>query len=247
MSKLHELLAVETDLESTYKKVLEEAMVTFTKKADHFMGTHKELVMFDESKQNENLTEHKEMVTTVDDKLDYVKDFIVQYFDAVLQKEKTNQVAVADLVVDGVVLAPALPATFLLGMETKLRAVRLMYEQAPTLPPGQKWEEDKDTGKGIYKTKLDDKLKTAKTFQHKVLVAPTDKHPAQVEKWEESVPVGRYITTAQYGMLTPAKKSHLIGQVDKLIQACKKARQRANCADVVNAEIGKSIIDYINS
>jgi hypothetical protein len=247
MSKLHELLAVETDLESTYKKVLEEAIVTFTKKADHFMGTHKVLTMFDESKQNENLTEHKEMVTTVDSKLDYVKDFIIQYFDAILQKEKTNQIATADLVVDGVVLAKALPATFLLGMETKLKSVRTMYEHTPTLPPGQKWEEDKEAGKGIYKTTLDDKLKTAKTFQHKVLVAPTDKHPAQVEKWEESIPVGRYVTTAQYGMLTPARKSHLIGQIDKLIQACKKARQRANCAEVEKVEIGKSIIDYINS
>ncbi len=247
MSKLHELLAVETDVESTYKKVVDEAINTFIKKTDHFIGTHRELSMFDESKQNENITEHKERVTTVKEKLDYVKDFAVRFFDVVLQKEKTNQLATADLIVDGKTLATNLPATFLLGMETKLRTVRNLYENAPTLPPGMKWERDNEAGDGVYRTVLDDKLKTAKSFMHKVLIAPTDKHPAQIEKWEEQIPVGRYKSTAEYGMLTPAEKSQLIGKIDKLIQACKQARQRANCVDIVSEEIGKTIFEFINS
>lgn len=245
--KLHELLAVESDVESTYKKVVDEAIVTFTKRTDHFMGQHKDLKMFADDKQNENLSEHKELVTTVGSKLDYVKDYITRYLDVVLQKEKTNQAAAADLIVDGKVLAKDLPATFLLGMETKLKRVREMYEAVPTLPPGVKWTEDAQLGKGIFTATLDDKLKTAKTFQHKILVPPTDKHPAQIEKWEEQIPVGRYITTVQYGMLTPAKKSDYIGKIDKLIQACKSARQRANCEEIKHAEIGKNIMDFINS
>lgn len=247
MSKLHELLAVENDVESTYKKVVEEAKVTFTKKVDHFSGSHRALKMFDESKQNENIDENKEMVTTVGKKLAYVKDYAVKYFDVVLQKEKTNQMAKADLVVDGITITADLPATFLLGMETKLKAIRDLYESTPTLTPGYKWELDTNAGEGVFVTSLNDKLKTAKTFQHKILVQPTDKHPAQVEKWEEQIPVGKFSETIQSGMLTPAQKSKYIGKIDKLIQACKQARQRANNVEVINEQIGEKLMDYINS
>lgn len=248
MGKLHELLAVESDLEGVFKKVVEEGIHTLSKKPDHFLASQKKLEMFDENKQNENSEERKEMVTTVLDKLDYIAGFTVTYFDAVYQKERTNQLATADLVVDGVTLAAKLPATFLLGMETKLKRVREIYESIPTLAPGIKWEEDPTLGKGVYKAVYPDvKLRTAKTFQHKILVQPTDKHPAQIEKWEEQIPVGKYTTTTQCSMLSPAKKSVFLGKIDRLIQGCKQARQRANSTEVEKAEIGKTLIDFINS
>jgi len=246
--KLHELLAVEGDLEGTFKRIVEEAIHTLSGKPDHFRAIQKKLEMFDAAKSQENLEERKEMVTTVLDKLDYVAEHSIRYFDAVLQKELTNQNAEADLIVDGVTIATSVPATFLLGMETKLKRVREIYEAAPTLDPGIKWDETPTLGNGVYSASYPDiKLKTAKTFQHKILVAPTDKHPAQIEKWEEQIPVGKYTTTTQSSMLSPAKKSEFIGRVDKLIQACKQARQRANCQTVVGGDIGKKLFDFINS
>jgi hypothetical protein len=247
MSKLHEVLAVEGDLEGIYKKILEETKVTFTKKADHFFGHLKKLEMFNEDAKNEEMEDHKEMVTTVKEKLDYAAGPIIRYFDAVLQKEKTNQRATEDLVVDDITIATGVPATFLLGLETKLKHVRAMYEAIPTLPPGNTWEEAEDLGSGVFKLKHpDEKLKTAKTFMHKVLYEATDKHPAQIEKWEEQRPVGRYTTDTWTGMLSPAEKSILLGRIDKLLQSVKKARQRANTAKVVESTIGKEIFDYIN-
>jgi hypothetical protein len=246
--KLHELLAVEGDLEGTFKRIVEEAINTLAKKPDHFIAMQKKLEMFDDEKKQENLEERKEMVTTVLAKMDYVAEHSIRYFDAVYQKEKTNQKAVADLVVDGNILATNIPATFLLGMETKLKRVRELYESAPTLQPGIKWDEDSNLGIGVYSAVFPDiKLKTAKTFQHKILVAPTDKHPAQIEKWEEQIPVGKYTTTTQCSMLTPLKKSIFLGKIDKLIQACKQARQRANTQEVEVVSIGKQLFDYINS
>jgi len=248
MGKLHELLAVEGDLEGTFKRIVDETIHTLSGKPDHFVAIQKKLEMFDEAKAQENLEERKEMVTTVLDKLDYMAGHSIRYFDAVLQKEKTNQLAKADLIVDGVTIASNVPATFLLGMETKLKRIREIYEASPTLQPGIKWEPLEFLGRGVYSASFPDvKLKTAKTFQHKILIQPTDKHPAQIEKWEEQVPVGKYTVSTQSSMLTPAKKSELIGKVDKLIQACKKARQRANCEEVIQAEIGQVIFDFINS
>jgi hypothetical protein len=247
MGKLHELLAVEADLEGAYKRIIEEALVTFTKKPDHFLGQDKILEMFDEDRKKENTTEHKEMVTTVPDKLNYVMEHVIRFYDALYQKELANTNAKADLIVDGETIATDLPATFLLGMENKLKFLRASYEGIPTLAPGIKWVLDEKLGKGVYvSANPNEVFKTAKVFKHQVLVPPTDKHPAQIEKWEEQVPVGKYTTTTSCSMLTPARKSELIGRIDSLIQACKKARQKANCTEVADVSIAKKMMDYIN-
>ena len=254
MAKLHELLAVEGDLEGSYKKIIEEAKTTFSKRADHFFGFHRKCEMYDES-ATAPPDEYKEMDTTVQDKLNYTQDFIVRYFDAVLQKEQTNQEAKADLIVDGEVISTDLPATFLLGLESRLKAVRSMYETLPTLPPGVKWEKDPTRGKDIWVTAHPEKKpKTAKTFQHKVLVPaqfPKEGEggqslPAQIEKWEETITVGMYVKTVWSGMVTPAQKSDYLSRIDKLIRATKKARQRANSTQVIKRTIGEKLFNFIN-
>lgn len=246
MGKLHELLAVEGDLQGTAKKLMEEATKTFGK-PEHFIGQHRKLQMFDASQQSQVVAdEYKEMVTTVPAKLAYLSEAVAKYFDAVLQKEMTNQVANADLVVNGVTIATGIPATFLLGMESRLRELRQVIEAAPTLAPGVAWELDTTLGKGVYRQKnAEEKLKTAKTFMHKVLYEATDKHAAQIEKWEEQVPVGKYITNVTSGMFSPADKSAVLGRLDTLIQSVKKARMKANMVDTVDATIGQKLFDFI--
>lgn len=246
MSKLHELLAVEGDKAGIAKKLSEETISTF-KKPEHFIGQHRHLDMFDASEQSKVVAdEYKEMVTTVVKKLDYFSKAMIDYFDVVLQKEKTNQVAMADLVVDGITICKEVPATFLLGMESKLKELRTVFESAPTLAPGVAWEKDETQGVGVYRMKnADEKVKTAKTFMHKVLYEATDKHPAQIEKWEEQVAVGKYITNTTCGMLSPAEKSIYLGRIDKLIQAVKKARMQANMVGVQPVTCGDEIFKYI--
>ena len=255
--KLHELLAVEGDLEGIYKKILDETLSTFSKKATHFLGMEKTCRIFDEKKQDETPPPQRlEMVTTVKEKLDYTSRHVIRYLDAVLQKEVTNQLARADLEVDGVVLGSSLPATFLLGLETKLKNIRKVYDAIPTLPPAIKWEKDEGLGEGVYRrTHPEKQFKTAKTFQHKVLVAaqfPKEGEggtslPAQIEKWEENQNVGEYTTEQWSGMLSPTEKSQIIGKIDKVIRAVKKARQRANSTEVQKVTIGKKIFDFIGS
>jgi hypothetical protein len=246
MSKLHELLAVEGDLHGIAKKMMDETIKTFGK-PEHFQGYHKHLEMFNEEEQGKVVAdEYKEMVTTVPDKLEYLGKSVANYFDAVLQKEATNQNAKADLVIDGVVIGTDVPATFLLGLENKMKELRNVLEAAPTLPPGNAWEKDETLGNGVYRlVNPVVTMKTAKQIQHKVLYQATDKHPAQIEKWDEQVNVGKYITNVQNGMLSPADKSRILGKCDKLIQAVKKARMQANNTDVVSATIGEKIFDFI--
>jgi len=247
MGKLHELLAVEGDLQGTAKKLAEEAIKTFSK-PNHFLSSHQHVAMFEAEKQDKVVADvYQEMDTTVAAKLDYLSEAVAKYFDAVLQKEMTNQKAVADLVIGGATIGNNIPATFLLGMETKLRELRQVYEAIPTLAPGIPWELDETLGKGVYRMKhADEKIKTAKTFQFRVLYEATDKHPAQIEKWEDQVPVGKIITNVTSGMLSPADKSALLGRLDRMIQAVKRARTKANMVDAVEESIGARMFCYIN-
>jgi hypothetical protein len=170
----------------------------------------------------------------------------VKYLDAVLQKESTNQSAKADLIVDGKTIAKDIPATFLLGLETKIKMWKQMLEAVPTLQPGLAWAHDEVLGRHVYATKNPEELaKTKKTLRYQIMVPATDKHPAQVEKWNEDVPVGKYIIRKWCGMLSPAEKSDLLARLDKLSHGVKQARQRANCQEVVPINIGQSLIDFL--
>ena len=119
--ELHELLAVEGSKQGIVQKIIEEAINTFTKKQDHFLGHHKTLSMFaDEDKLQEAAGEdHKAMVTTVPDKIQYATGAIADYLDVFFQKECSNQRAVSDLMVDDKVLIPNCPATSCLAWKQK--------------------------------------------------------------------------------------------------------------------------------
>lgn len=248
MAKFHELISVEGDLDGTAKKVMEEAITTF-KKAEYFIGGHKWLEMFDDARkqEEEEFTEHKEIETTVPEELAHVSDAVSRYYDAIAQKEATNQKAVASLEIDGEILIEDAPATLLLGLESRLKNLRNVYDSIPTLAPGVEWVHHETKGKHIWKTKeLEMRHKKEKSFKFQILVNATKEHPAQIEKWNIDVPIGNVKTDRWSGALSPAMKSKLLGRIDALIRAVKQARQRANTQEVEIINVGQNIFSYIH-
>lgn len=248
MSKLHELLAVEGDLDGNVVKVTEEAVVTFSKRADHFSKSERSYLPTAEN-EPEQPTEYHDITTTVGEKLSYVLESWVKYLDANCQKEATNQVAKADIIIDGNVLVSGLPATALLSFENKFKKLRAMFEVIPTWAPGTEWGLDTSISteeRKIYKAKHpEQKNRSVKTFAHKVLVPPSDKHPAQIEKWEEQVVVGRYTKDIWTGTISVSEKSEYLRRLDILIREIKKARQRANEAEIIKINVAESLINYV--
>ena len=247
MGKLCEVLAVEGELDSTCKSILDEATKTFKDKAAHFVGQTKIYQPFDEgAAEKEGTVEHLAMVTTVNEKLAYVFEHMAKLIDAKAQKDATNQVAKADIVVDGKTVATDIPATTLLGLEATMRQIKVLVLEVPTLPPGIEWASAPEVGKNVYKRVHPAvTFKTHKTFRSKILVEPTKEHPAQIEKWSEDENIGKFITDSWSGMLTPAEKSDMIGRIDTLARAVKEARQRANTTEVVKIKLAKNLMDYI--
>ena len=249
MAKMHELLAVESDRKGQFKTILEESKKVF--KGDHnlFLGFHRKLTTFDEQDDDSKYpVEQKELGSTVPKRLDYTAKYIVKFLDVQLQKEATNQSACSDLIVNDEVIAENVPATFLLSLEKNLKEIRDMYSVIPTLPPNVAWDKAEELGADVYRMKEpEEKLRTEKKFMSQILYEATKEHPAQIEKWEEQIPTGKYIKNVWSGMITSAEKSRLLGNIDKLISAAKKARQRANNTEVVKQNIGQKLVEFINN
>jgi len=246
---LHEVLAVVGSLQGAKDKIAAETVVTFTKKPTHFTGHHRELRMLDEARKSEGgVDQHVEMVTTVMEKLNYMTGAFIKFWDAKFQKELGAQEAKADIEVDGVVLVQGVPVYFLLEMEKELGALRSIYESIPTLAPGAKWDRAPDRGDGVWESMhVVEDDKTEKVFKSNVIVPATDHHPAQIREWTENVVVGKYALDRWSGCLSPAEKSVIIGRVDKLRRAVKRARQRANTQEVPKAKMGKALFEYIHT
>jgi len=247
-TKLHEILAVESALEKTARKLCDESIKTFNKD-NLFKGAVKTLGMFDEADAKLETTEILKLTTTVDENLDYLVKPIAKYWDTVLAKELANSQAVADVILeDGTVLAKDLPATFLLGMEAKLSKLRAVYEAIPTLAPGIKWIPDVNEKDGVYMNAHDvESFKTKKSMEFLVAYEATEQHPAQIRELENTESVGKYMTTAQCGMLPAIVKATRIARVDEALLAVKKGRMRANQQNVdLTKKVGVDFLNFIN-
>ena len=248
MVKLHELLAVEGSRKGAWEKIKGETIGTFKNKVSHFQANVKTLDMLsDEDKDEEQgQTDRLAMTTTVPMKLSYMSKFFEDFIDVVYQKELTNQTARHELTVNGKTITD-IPATFLLGLVPKLQAIRQIVEEIPTHAPGVEWEEDPSHEfEGVVRAKHPQQTnKTRRTLIPVVLYEATEEHPAQVAEREVDTVVGRFTTQQWSGMLSPAEKSGLLRRIDTLIEACVKARQKANEAEVIDRKIGSDLMEFI--
>lgn len=246
MSKLHEILAVEGDLEKTSKKLIEETKKTF-QKDNLFSGTVRTLTMSDADQSEWNTVDKQKLETTVMELFAYTNSEVAKYWDAVLQKDTTNQAATADIVLDdGTILAEQVPVTFLLGLETKLKDFRNLLNAIPTLPPGIRWEQDLNERKGVYIAEDDTvQFKTKNDIEIRVAYEATKEHPAQLEKINVVKNVGKYVTVKHSGMMPPYLKARMVAKHESLLRAVKKARQRANNQEITKKDIGDNIFNYI--
>lgn len=248
MAKLHEALAIHKDRAGVVKKVLEEARGVF-KTAAHFQGHVKTLTYF-KAEENEKFgkVEEKKVDETVTGKLDYLNGHLVKLLDLEYQVDKANLVATADLVLSGFVVAQQVPVATLLTLEAKLKEYRSVLDMVPTHQPGVEWEVDADQSSGgeILRSRgLVTEYLTKKIAVHDVVVPATEHHPAQVASHHDDVRVAKVDTLRYTATISPAEKSDLLGRCDTIIQAAKRARQRANSVNLPRGRIAQPLLDYI--
>lgn len=245
MGKMHELLAVETAIAGNYNRDIDETLHVLGK-AENFRKTSEVKKHFDADKSVLDDQKNTENVTTVPDRLAWHSGFLAKYLDVQVQKDRTNQQAKADITLDdGTVLLKDVPATTLLMLETKLGVdLRKVIAAIPTLDAGTPWVFD--SSQSMWKTGPVKTFVTQKQVTPVVLYAATDKHPAQVKEVTSDVPIAAIERTIYSGMVTSGQKAELLGKLDELVAAVKKARQRANATDVVSyPKFGETLMKHL--
>lgn len=244
-SKLHELLAVGPEIAKVAKKVTAEALTTFVKKPDHFKGQTRRVMFIDNTRNMENISESKQIVDTVENKLKYVFSKVGRSWDVLYQQDEANTRAKADLVIAGKTIAKDVPAQFLLSMENRLVEIRELISAVPTLDPTITWNKDSVEGEGVYKSNVTKTFKTEKVIRPVVLYEATKEHPAQVKEVSSDVSVAVIENVQRSGMISVTDKSEMLGRVDQAIRGVKKARQRANDVTVENIHVAKDLFNFI--
>jgi hypothetical protein len=222
-------------------------MNSFKHKAQElYAGNHKVYKPFDDADKDLVPPAGKEIVDSVPSKLGYTFGKVAEEYDFLLQKEETNRQATADLVVNGKTLVEKAPVTFLLALERRLEKIRIVANEAPTLPNGLRWIPYAQKGPGYFQLEAPEvSYRTKKNMVPVILYAHTEKHPAQVKESEETKTIGQYNEMKFEGRLPTSEKSMLLERLDILLQEVKKAIRRANQADVVERKVGAKLFEFI--
>ena len=243
MAKLYEILAVERDLNKSAQDEIKRVSGVFAK-PDLLVGQnilYHALIEGNPPIPNEvTLLAH-----TVKDELVKLQKVVGSYVDVAVQKEVSNTRTAAIVYIDNEEFLPELPATALLNLETRLEEIRKAYEAIPTIDVTERWTFD--SAQGCYVSAVRERMRTKKVYRNHVKAEATKEHPAQVEVYQEEMPMYRVETVIQSGMLTPVEKRQRLERITALQIAVKKARQRANDIDVPNICVAAKIFAYINA
>jgi hypothetical protein len=167
---------------------------------------------------------------------------MIRQFDIQATVDGGNQIAKADVVVNGVTVLTDVPVETLLFLEKKMVNLVQFIERLPVLDEAEDWE---DAGDLSFKSKPSSKARTDKVPERFVKAAATDKHPAQVEILYLDQPVGDWTTIKFSGAITPARKRDLLSKAQLLQAAVKVARAEANSTEVTDKKIGTAIFDFL--
>ncbi len=246
MSKLHELLAVESSLRQQGEACRRDLMNTFEKKKAHFQEV---IVTFTPKEENAPSVVESKMglQSTIEKELDWVGEKLVKAMDCAHQIDEANMVARQDVVLDnGVIILKSVPATSLLQLEKRLKELQEFAMTIPTLDPTKGFEPDEARGAGIYKARDVNKKRTHKVQEFEVVVAPTKEHPAQVKERMRDIETGDILQQEWSSLLTVSQKGDIIDRIEDLVRAVKSARSRANEQEVAVSQnkIAQHLLDY---
>jgi len=241
MALLNQIVAVENGTKSRTSRELTDLHRT-TQKPALFTGIHRVYTPKDD--EGDKLPSETTLVQkNVEDILDDASKAMTRLFDVVLTKEVGNTEAKADVVVDGQVLLMNVPVTYLLFLEKQLVDIHTFVGKLPTLDPAQHWSLDENSG--VWKADVVETTRTKKVPRNHVKAEATEKHPAQVEVYTEDVIVGTWAKVDTSGAIPNTRRAQLLERVEKLQEAVKFARERANSVEVDDQRAGETVFNYL--
>lgn len=175
--------------------------------------------------------------------IDKVRAKLERMFDVVATREKTNTVASASVIVDGNTLLSEVPIGALLFLEKELVNLVTFIKKLPLLDPAETWHEDE--ANDCFVTDPAQTTRTKKVPRNHVLAAATEKHPAQVQMYNEDVIVGTWTQRKFSGALPAKDVAAMLDRVQRLQDAVRVAREEANTTTAVDLKVGNAVLGYV--
>lgn len=185
--------------------------------------------------------EEKRIQHTWQSVIQTMRDYYEGYIDSVATKDYANQVAKADVVIDGKTLVKDAPVPFLLYLEKILTDWRGFLSKMPQRDRGQVWQGTS----GQWESEPVTQNRTVKQKVPIVLYEATKDHPAQTQLVEKAVLTGHFRTINHSAELSFEEKERFIRRVDRLMTAVREAREEANSQEIDKVSLANGLLDYI--
>lgn len=168
---------------------------------------------------------------------------MTRMLDLQLIQDAGNRDAVADIVIDGRTLLADVPVTYLLFLKKTLVDLHTFIGKLPTLDPAETWTWDPDLG--VYRSAPAQTVRSKKVPRNHVVAEATDRHPAQVQVWQEDAPQGNWTTVKLSGALPTKMVRQLERRVNALIDAVQIAQDNANTVTAPERTAGRQVLGYL--
>ncbi|MET1008104.1 MAG: hypothetical protein ABWX96_21315 [Propionibacteriaceae bacterium] len=179
----------------------------------------------------------------VDDVLSEVAESTIRLLDVVATVDRTNCTATGDIVVLGSVLMPQVPVTHLMWLEKQLVNLRTFVSKLPVLDTARQWIWDDQTM--AWRTEPIVTTRTKKVPRNHIKYEATNQHPAQVETYLEDIVVGYWTRIDYSGALPTSEVNAILGRVDLLIDAVRRAREQANAIAADTQDQPRVLVEFL--
>lgn len=241
---LNQLVRQEKTASENYQARSADITKTLKDQRHRFQGYVKTYEALREGDQELPVDRKEVGATLLSELKDFLREFFLEAVSTAVQKEESNCLAKADLLLFDQTW-PQLPVGALLSLEGKLGRLKKILVHMPTLDDNKEWKVH-DNANGIYTVHpVEWKYRTAKMPYNHIKAPATDKHAAQVEVLYRDENIGKWYTKIFSGACSIEVKAKVLANVDKAIAAVVDARERANLSAAAAPQDFSALFDAI--
>lgn len=242
MPKLNQVNAIVSARKGEVEKTITE-LYKLIQKETLFAGRERTYRPTDEVAGQKLPAESQRVQQRADDLIRQAREKWTEVWNLVFTQDLGNQLAKADVVVDGKTILGNVPITFLLYLGKQVNDLETFIGKLPTPDPAEEWTHDPNTG--LLRSRATESVKTSKEPTVIVKYEPTKEHPAQTELFTKDIPVGTWTQILYSGSLPADQKNAVLKRVRKLQDAIKVAKEQANLLDVERQKAADTVFAFV--
>lgn len=177
------------------------------------------------------------------DLLTQAKSKFTHLMDLQGEVDATNCLAKADIVIDGTIIIPNCPVTYMMILAKWLDYWKKVIDSLPVLSADVEWKlSDHD---GLYRSPEVQTGAMQKTRVAFVKAPATQQHPAQVEAFVDDVLCGYWFRVGFSSAVPALMKARLQENVVRMKDAVTVAREKANTEQAQRCAFGTAVADFL--